>query len=49
MSSNKRYIPPRMDPRGSVVAGTTGHGTIPAELMPPNPTPLVEDGTAGAF
>jgi hypothetical protein len=49
MSSNKRYTQPRIDPRGSVIAGTTGQGTIPAELMPPNPTPLIEDGAGGAL
>jgi hypothetical protein len=49
MSSNKRYTPPRIDPRGSVIAGTMGQGSIPAELMPPNPTPLIEDGLGGAL
>lgn len=47
MSSNKRYSPPRLDPRGSVIAGTTGQGTNPAELMPPNPTPLFDEGNGG--
>ena len=49
MSSNKRYTPPRLDPRGSVIAATTGQGTIPGELMPPNPTPLFDEATGGAL
>lgn len=49
MSSTKRYVPPRIDSRGSVIAATTGTGINPAELMPPNPTPLVEDGVASGL
>lgn len=49
MSTNKRYTPPRLDPRGSVIAGTTGQGTIPSEIMPPNPTPLFDAGTGSSL